>query len=282
MRKILVCGSAGFLMSNLMRYMLYRTKDYEFASLDRLESEDDHRRRVYLHKRHKFYMGDAGDQGFVEKLIWIEDPDIVVVGTGAGTQPMSNTAAVSGIIMPTATICDLQSVGRPRRIIQLVPNVGALEYQHRAVWNNVESMILGAGGTILRLPRCFGRRGHGSFEMALQKIVLGQHKDGWEPDRTRHWYAYAEDVASMIWFLIENPDHRIARMPALGYVSPFDMVAMSSCVHGWQCIISDGMLGKEESTVHGWMPDSKDIEEAVCKTVQWYMMNKWFFYEKLL
>ncbi len=70
MRKVLVLGSAGFLMSNMMRYMLYRTKDFEFVSLDSLASVSDHC-RVYTHRKHSFHIGDAGDPELLERIMWV-------------------------------------------------------------------------------------------------------------------------------------------------------------------------------------------------------------------
>jgi nucleoside-diphosphate-sugar epimerase len=276
MRKILVIGSAGFLMSNMMRYMLYRTKDFEFASVDRLDSAEDHRRKVYLHRKHTFYIGDAGDRQFLDKLMMVENPDIVVVGTG--TRSKTNTAAAESIVMPTAALCDsIGRVGR-RRIIQVVPDADAIDFWERAAWNLVDSMILRAGGMILRLPLCFGRRGHGPFEQALQTVLSGNIPEGWQPDDKKRWFAYAEDVASMLWFIMEHPQSgNIVRMPAIGYASAADMLGMCVGSHGWRAQVSEGTMGMEHTTVKGWLPDSASMEEAVVKTAEWYSMNKWFF-----
>lgn len=276
MRKILVIGSAGFLMSNMMRYMLYRTKDFEFASIDRLDSADDHRRKVYIHRKHTFYIGDAGDRRLVDKVVSVEDPDIVVVGTG--TRSRANADVVESVVMPTAAICDVVGkVGR-RHIIQLTPNVDVADFWERAVWDLIDSMVLRAGGTILRLPRCFGRRGHGLFEQALQTVLSGQVPDGWKPSEEKHWFAYAEDVASMLWFIMEHPGiDTIVKMPALGYASMTDMLGVSEHIHGFHVKRCDGMGEMESTTIKGWVPDSSSMEEAVCKTAKWYSMNKWFF-----
>jgi hypothetical protein len=56
-------------------------------------------------------------------------------------------------------------------------------------------------------------------------------------------------------------------MPALCYASPLDMLVEQS----------EGLGGIEPSTVEGWVPDSKDMKEAVSKTIKWYTMNKWVF-----
>lgn len=277
MRKVFVCGSAGFLMSNLMRYMLYRTRDYGFASVDCLRRAEDHK-RVYKHRSHTFYVGDAGDKDLIERLFWIEDPDIVVLGTGIAKGDDKLDSAVRSIAAPAAAICDSCNSKR-RLVIQLAPDDGVQDMGDRSTWNHVESMVLGIGGLVLRLPSCFGMRGNGQFEDALRKVILGQEPEGWRPDSERRWYAYAEDVASMLWFLMENsPERSVVRMPALGCASPMDMMEMSSAVHGrsWgRSIESSAETG--EVGIPNWAPDSVCMEEAVVKTAKWYMMNRWVF-----
>jgi nucleoside-diphosphate-sugar epimerase len=282
MRKILVCGSAGFLMSNLMRYMLYRTKDYEFASIDPLRREED-QRNVYMHKKHSFHVGDAGDPDFLDRVMRVENPDLVIVGTGTPKPVCSNGATVEDIVLPTAATCDLCRI-RGHRIIRLVPDIDVIDMGSRPMWSYVESMVSEVGGTTLRLPNCFGRRGQGIFEQALRKILLGQAVDGWKPDAEKRRYAYAEDVASMLWFIIESRDLPqasmldIVKMPALGYASVAEMVEMAYPVLGWEsdnvAIVEQHM---EKCALPGWIPDSKDMTDAVLRTAKWYAMNKWIF-----
>lgn len=281
MRKILVCGSAGFLMSNLMRYMLYRTKDYDFASIDPLRREED-QRNIYMHRRHAFHVGDAGDPEFLDRVMRIENPDIVVLGTGTPWPACSNGAIVEDIVLPTAAVCDLCRI-RGYRTIRLAPDFDVDDMGSRPMWSYVESMVRDAGGTILRLPSCFGRRGNGLLEQAFKAILLG--KDGWEPGREVRRYAYAEDVASMLWFIMENPDAcsqdapGVVEMPSLGYASQADLVQMSHPILGWgpESPTRGDERCRPGSGLPGWMPDSRNMLDAVLKTAKWYSMNKWIF-----
>jgi len=285
MRKILVCGSAGFLMSNMMRYMLYRTKDYEFASIDPLRNKED-QRNIYMHKRHSFHVGDVGNPELLDRVVRIENPDIVVIGTGTPQPIYSNGAAVEDIVLPTASVCDLSKI-YGFRVVRLVPDVDITDMGSRSLWNHVETMVFDVRGTVLRMPVCFGRRGRGLFEQALCTILSGHACSGWKLDTRKRWYAYAEDVASMLWFIMENPTVRIpgpppipniVRMPALGCANTADMIAMAHPVLGWgQPFTYNIYMGKEEPILPGWMPDSKDLIDAVLKTAKWYTMNKWIF-----
>lgn len=289
MTKVLVCGSAGFLMSNLMRYMLYRTKDYDFASVDRLRDANDFH-RVYQHRKHSFNIGDAGDQDFMDRLVWMEKPDIIVVATSPMMPPRSirpsTSSEVRDIVLPTATACHHAKRGlfyasswKWPHVIRLVPDEDILDMGAREMWRYVESMVVEANGTVLRLPVCFGRRGNGRFEELLGKFVPGQMTyepcdSGANPDRQKRRYAYAEDVSSMLWFIMERRNRGVVRMPALAVTSPIDMLETPS----------EGYLGMEDPMMPGWLPDSQNMEEAVAKTIKWYTMNKWVFknYEESL
>jgi len=272
MRKILVCGSAGFLMSNLMRYMLYRTKDYEFASVDCLKNFDF--RKVYQHRKHSFHIGDAGDAEFMDRMIWMEKPDILVIGTMMSVPPISkipeSTDGINEIVLPTSIACRYASKGfsnlqkRPK-VIRLVPDTDVPDMGNRKMWNFVESMVVESGGKILRLPTCFGNRGNGWFEDALRRIAVGKMEDGWSPSCEKRRYAYADDVASMIWFMAENDCNNIIKMPALFNASPMDMLLLSQ------------LTGTENTDVVGWCTDSNDAIDVVRKTTKWHMMNKWVF-----
>jgi hypothetical protein len=257
--------------------MLYRTKDYDFVSVDILRGRDDSK-NVYLNRKHSFHIGDAGDAEFMDKLIWMEKPDIIVIGTTMMVPPRSIPPpaykGIHEILLPTVAACRhgthglYSSTWKWPYVIRLVPDRDVVEMGDRAMWEYVESIVLEAQGTVLRLPTCFGRRGNGLFEDALRTIVLGQKNDGWSPDSKKRRYAYAEDVASMLWFLMENRRlGKVVKMPALCYASPLDMLAYPT----------EGFDGQEETTEPEWTPDSKDVKELVSKTVQWYMMNKWVF-----
>lgn len=276
MSKVLVCGSAGFLMSNMMRYMLYRTKDYDFVSVDKLRNMNDFH-KVYQHRRHVFHVGDAGDQELMERLVWMEKPDIIVVATSPMVPPRSirpsDTNSILDIAMPTAVACHHAKSGllngsawKWPHVIRLVPDEDILDMGAREMWRYVASMVIDAKGTVLRLPVCFGRRGNGKFEELLGNFVPG-HTACCESDTQKRRYAYAEDVSSMLWFIMEKSIRGVVRMPALAVASPLDMLDTPP----------EGYLGMEDSTMPGWLPDSQNMEEAVSKTIKWYTMNKWVF-----
>lgn len=76
--KILVTGSAGFIFSNFVIWLLQDT-DWEIVSIDKLTYAGS-LLNVPQVKRHKLYIGDVCDYHFVKKVFEIEKPDVVVHG----------------------------------------------------------------------------------------------------------------------------------------------------------------------------------------------------------
>lgn len=255
MKKILICGSAGFLMANTIRYMLYRSKDFDFVSIDKLNSKNSYK-NIYLNKKHNFHIGDAANIDFMEKVINIENPDVVILATNSINE--SYISKINDIVLPTSVICTIFK----KHIIRIVPDI---EIQNdKALWNFVESIVLKNEGTVVRLPTCFGKRGNGLFEKNIENIIK---KNDPILDSVEKRYVYSDDVSSFLWFIIENNiKNKTVNMPALGKASLYDIFNTSKEIGGF-----------EESTLEGWIPDSISMRDSVQKTIKWYSMNNWIF-----
>ena len=120
MKKVLILGSAGFIMSNFLRYILYRSKEYFFVSIDKFLTENYH--MIYLHRQHNFYVGDACDKDFLKKIINMEKPDSIIIGTGNGNSIYSIEDDLKYIITPTMNIFDEgKKYNKNIQIIQIIP-----------------------------------------------------------------------------------------------------------------------------------------------------------------
>jgi nucleoside-diphosphate-sugar epimerase len=100
-------------------------------------------------------------------------------------------------------------------------------------------------------------------------------------------WVYAEDVASFIWYLIEQKDFgkngRIVRIPHLGITSVKLMAEVAQKILGkhidyeivepWKQFV----LNYECDVKTNWIPDSKNMEESLKKTINWYIANQWIF-----
>jgi len=277
-KKILVCGAAGFLMSNLVRYTLYKTKDFKFVCVDNLSASE--MKNVYVHRYAKFYLGDINDDAFMGNIIKIEKPDIIV----NGANPKQTYPAVFGHKKVLDGLISLSQYNIP--IIQLGwPD----EVDPYGVWNLIRNIVIrDVKGTYLVIPNCFGMRQRRLFSSHIRGII----EAGKAYVRDEKWpWVYAEDVASLIWFLIENRVKGQVIMPPLDWCSLEAMTRMVisaletnpvvSKLHdeiesygsgNWEPIVTDY---KCESSIAGWKPDCEDIEELVAKTARWYNANRW-------
>lgn len=277
--KVLVCGSAGFLMSNLIRYVLYRDSDrqYKFASVDSLPGPEDHK-RVYIHRNHRFHIGDACDPEFMERIVSIEKPDVIV--NAVGVKP-----TVAGSMRNVVnTALTLREVAGGTRIIQIRPGRALqLGRPTQACWDFIGALAVCRSGIELSLPRCFGMRDQHGQVVGMLRVLLN-HPDsspGPEFSGAKEEWAYAEDVASMIWFLIETGAEGSHIMPGLGCASPFQMArvideALELSMYPSSEHCSEQSLHMDNTVYpEGWKPDSNSMKQALIKTAKWFHMNRW-------
>lgn len=270
MTKILVCGSLGFAMSNFIRYLLYRTKDFEIISVDKISDVKDAKRR-YINRMNKFYIGDITDSEFIAKLVMCEKPDIIINGI--------NTEDPSIVV----SSYNLSRLSIP--VIQLVPCIW--EHDKNGWWNAAAMTIENAGGKILELPNCFGRWQKPNDGAArIMKQMLQYEKAGAEvsfADKLVPW-VYYEDFCSMLWFMIENieniPNH--IRCPISGLASEFQIAEITKDIFGLKTKLKKGSSSCSElccgyygDKVKDWEPEGTEILKALKDTVEWYKRNQW-------
>jgi dTDP-glucose 4,6-dehydratase len=79
MKKVLVTGSCGFILSNFMRKVMREGMPYTFISVDKVLAPYN-QYNVKLNGDHIFYMGDIADEVFMNNIFMIEKPDIIIHG----------------------------------------------------------------------------------------------------------------------------------------------------------------------------------------------------------
>jgi nucleoside-diphosphate-sugar epimerase len=251
--------------------MLYRSRDYKFVSVDNLSSPKDFK-RVYLHRKHRFYIGDVTDEYFMNRLIHVEKPDYIV-----------NAISSGDIICKLSSINLLGKLNIPT--IQLA-YPSSIDKLHNECINNYAIYY---GLNLLIFPNCFGLRQRSSKGISqMIKGVVGPTKTIYTYPEKWPW-VYAEDVASLIWYIIENNIRGIIQMPILGNASLQD-ISESILVHFSEYAPKIVEINKTEifklwrpicltydkfKQIDNWMPDSDNLALQIDKTVRWYKANRW-------
>jgi len=271
-KKILVCGSTGFLMANFIRYIVYRSKNFEIISIDNINRLED-TKRIYFNKNHKFYIGDASDIEFMKKLIYLEKPDFIICGDEIFEYDklLNTTNNLTNMKIPFIMILPVSPDNDPDKMCIPIKNI-----------------IIKSGNTALELPNKFGMRQNvsllKSFGSNLSLFISYIYKEKVISATTNKIpWVYAEDVASLLWFLIENKRTGLVRMPPLGYISEFEIVQKINQIIKNDIKIMESNFGEnlgviktfEFDQIGGWVPDSKDLESSLEKTIKWVVANKW-------
>jgi len=76
-KRILVIGAAGFIGSNLVRYLLYSKNNYAVIGVDRI---DDSRgiHNIYSNKSFDFYIADVLHETIMSRILEISRPNIII------------------------------------------------------------------------------------------------------------------------------------------------------------------------------------------------------------
>jgi dTDP-D-glucose 4,6-dehydratase len=266
-KKILICGSSGFLMSNFIRYLLYRTKEYDIVSVD-FVSKDNYK-RIYKHKKHRFYLGNSCDEEFIQNLYNIEQPDFII-----NSFPKNNND--TRFSKTFHNLCH-----KSAKMIQIVPTsyndyTGKWEFLKH---NNGLAEYFKSYNTILEIPHCFGIRQDSGVDDIRDIInTLIENREVYTCDYKFPW-VYAEDVASLLWFIIESKLNGYYKMPELGYKSRKDIAILINKILNKQININiestNINVEYKGNVIENWMPDSKNLDDSLIKTISWYNANKW-------
>lgn len=77
-KKVLVTGSCGFILGNLLRKAVYERQPYTLISVDRVSTNSLN--SMYWNKNHTFHVADIRDQHIVDTIFQFEKPDVVIHG----------------------------------------------------------------------------------------------------------------------------------------------------------------------------------------------------------
>lgn len=276
--KILVCGSAGFLGSNFIRYLLYNSKDYDMVSVDKLVNPEHHK-LLYIHKKHKFYLGDISDFDFMSRVVYIEKPDVIVNfcfytnKTDLGIQKIiESVICLNKLITP---------------VIQVTPYIN--EHNDKlGVWNSIKKITLNSKNTIVQIPNLIGQRQNTKYQLPkiLKEIFTNNKNKNLKLSDAKIPYIYAEEVCSLIWYLIET-GNGLGQENILNYtgiMSEVDLFEKIKNMYELKDYIielnndkNNDIMFNNEIFLENWKSDY-NINIYLNKTILWYDVNKWAIY----
>lgn len=269
-KKILLCGSAGFLGSNFIRYLLYRTKEYDIISVDNLYYKNIDYKRIYLNKKHKFYIGNLQDIDFITKLIGFEKPNIIINTINCNNMLHHRKEDSLNIFK------NLLKIELP--IIQIIPSVFLDKFNLWSINEFSHDNVL-----FIEVPNCFGTRQRPHFNhpngLLLQAINNTYRNEPIFASKKEASWINANDLASFIWFSIEYNLKGYKKIPIIGKISMYDIALLIENI----CNKKINIIEKEDNIIDyeyiphdidNWVQDMT-LEASLTNTIKWYNVNTW-------
>ena len=272
MKKILFLGS-GFLSSNIIRYITYRSKnEFRFTTVSRFSNNDDYTKYSYKNKNHNIFIGDVYNHKHTSKIIQIQKPDIIIDCTGLDT----NSVGVESYYLYEMLRLKMHNAIAYSKYCDHFINFFPYGEEAYKVCDN----FYFKKATSIWLPNCFGMRENSNGYI---KSLISSKEDKL-PANPVHW-AYAEDIASFVWFVIEKKLYGHLNMPTIGSISLFEIheiiedVFKKEKAEGTLELYDESVWGTcteyTEDESYGWKSDYKDLKPIITKVVRWYYANKW-------
>lgn len=306
-KKILVTGSAGFLGSNFIRYILKESKEYEVASVD-VVKRASLLHTIYSNNNHTFYMGDVCDSHFINNVFEAEKPDIVVHfafnKTGYVHQNVKSLEIVSYCasrhnvkdfvyISDYSVYGDVNSPAKESDKLDPFGNDALAHVSNENILKSVKA-VNGLDYKVLRLCDVVGPRDDFGLIPSIMKSLSNKNylSVPFDGDAARD-YIHVQDACSAIKFLIENGQkneiYNVSLNWELSYIELTHEVI--NIVKEISDLDTDGFLmnlnfynlmcrkrySSDASKLKdlGWK-NSWKFKDSLVKTIAWYDKNKWF------
>lgn len=313
-KHILVTGSGGFILSNLIRKAIYEKYNYSFASLDRVKTSSV-LHNIYTNKNHQFYIADVTDAHTLNVIFEYERPDIVIHGAGETSVDDSFRNTVNFIhsnVTGTQNIIDACLKWNVEKLIYLSsdsvygssPEIESFSESDQLNPRNPYSVTkasaemfikvshenYGLPYVIARLCHVYGQKQ--SYDKFIPKIIRSIITNSKMPifgrgEQLRSWM-HVNDACSAILKLIDadvtNETYNISTNHEFSNIEVFHEVC-NFFERGY-----DLLEFVEERPAHDWRYSSDStkfknkfewqpsikFKDGIVNTCSWYNSNKWF------
>jgi dTDP-glucose 4,6-dehydratase len=297
----LITGSAGFIGSNLVRYLMYN-HSHKIVGIDKLETTASMHNR-YMNKSVDFNIGDVCDASFVNTIFNLTRPNKVIhlaysdnSNMSKGLQGLENVLKCSQkfdvesfVYLSSSEVYDIKDEGRAKEDRFLNPPTF---FGHRKLISEIMIRAY-VPSSILRIPEVFGPRQVNGFIpniiRGLKSLQVGIHGDG----ATVRDFLYVEDLCSAIDMMVGSPAHnRAFNVSTNTDFTDQEIISMlidqmaspelTSSVSYYQIEnteTSSVQLDASDIKKLGWKP-AKKFRERLKFTTSWYKNNQWVLNDK--
>jgi dTDP-glucose 4,6-dehydratase len=313
MKKVLLTGTCGFILSNFIRRAIYEKQPYSFVSIDRVSGNAN---ALYTHKNHVMHVADLRDQHIIDKIFQFERPDIVIHGAAESFVDYSledPNAFVTSNVLGTQVVINACVKHKVDRLIYISTDevYGQLTSELDAPWTeeaplnprNPYSASKAAGellvkaahashGLIYNITRSSNNYGpRQTSEKLIPKAIKCVLHDQKIPIygqglQIRDWTHVFDNCAAILTVLNSgkpNETYNISANQELPNIEVIQKIcnAMGKG-HDLISFIEDPRKGHDfrysiDSTKIkelGWKPNYK-FKEGIIDTVDWYNINQW-------
>ena len=312
MKKVLVTGTAGFILGNFVRRAIYTKQPYSFISVDRIAGNPN---IVYSHKNHIFHIADIRDQHIIDKIFQFERPDIVIHGAAETFVDYSLSdpnSFITSNVLGTQTIINACVKHKVERLIYISTDeiYGHLTGENDPPWNeeaaisprNPYSASKAAGELLVRAAhQSFGltyniTRSSNNYgprqtpEKLIPKVIKCILHDQPIPvygqgAQIRDWTHVFDNCEALLLVLNQGEPNQTYNISANQEFTNLEVVQkICNVMEQGHSLISfvddrpghDFRYSVDSSKIRtlGWEPNFK-FKDGIIQCINWYQMNQW-------
>jgi len=293
---ILITGCAGFIGSNLIRFLLFNDKDIKIYGLDKLKNyEDIH--NVYSNKSLDFFMANVCDLDILKRIVKFNNPEYIVHLANIND---NNIAMIDNNIKGLCNILDvckefncklifISSADVYNGLEKKTENDYTFGKNSNAAYKIFCENLIQLSGVkynIVRAPEVFGPRQTNGIVVNMFLDIKGHDKIClYNKGSIVRDLLHVEDLSNGILILLQNwIDNQIYNISAN---IDFTELEIASFVTE---ALKEGKIEFIPEDTHTykieldcakiksikWKPIKK-FKTRVQETIAWYNQNKWFF-----